>query len=121
MGVCSFGPSHNKNAGFGPHNSHWLGGTENLVSANGKHLAELEFKLSEHGPRCLHAHSGMSHEAEFYFQQQMSVALLYYYDYKFQVFFWHEPFKLIYLLFFFYSFFFLKSLSTPRNIRSALA
>lgn len=60
VGVCSFGPSHNKNAGFGPHNSHWLGGTENLVSANGKHLAELEFKLSEHGPRCLLAHSGMS-------------------------------------------------------------
>lgn len=38
----------------------------------------------------------------------MSVALLYYYDYKFQVFFWREPFKLIYL--FFKSFLFLKSL-----------
>lgn len=57
VGSYSFKQGHTWSAGFGPHNSHWLRGPENLESANGKHLAELEFKLSEHGPWCLLAHS----------------------------------------------------------------
>ena len=75
------------NAGFGPPHSGWLGGTGNLESSNGKHLAELEFKVSKHSPWYLLAYYSMSHEAEFYIQYQMSVALLYCYYYRFQVFF----------------------------------